>query len=195
MDSMYREVQSGSESAVATSSPGATTLPYSRSLLRRVLTLGPFGPGARVLVVGSGFGRLAEYLDSLGLDVTGLDGSEANIESARLLNPNIEFDVGFVPREHFQAHNPNFDLIFARTMGASVDGKWSRSTMVTISALVSCLRTNGALVVEFSADRNSPLNRKTLLARFVELAKSTGPIRHEIVEAESSQHVIFRYAS
>jgi SAM-dependent methyltransferase len=166
-------------------------LPCPRALLRRVLTMGSFGPGTRVLDVGCGLGHFARYLDSLGLDVTGLDSSESNIESARLLNPELEFDIGFVPREHFLAHNPNFDLIFARSLGALANGVWKRPTFLTISALIACLRSDGALVVEFETHDIST-NRAELDERFIDLAAVSGPIKHEFFRSESQLHAIIR---
>lgn len=50
-------------------------------------------PGARVLDVGCGVGRVSGVLDEMGFEVTGIDISEPMVVEARSLFPDIDFHV------------------------------------------------------------------------------------------------------
>jgi ubiquinone/menaquinone biosynthesis C-methylase UbiE len=66
--------------------------PFDRDLLSRFARL--VKPGGKVFDIGCGPGHAARELASLGLDVTGIDISDAMITQARALSPDIEFRVG-----------------------------------------------------------------------------------------------------
>ena len=66
--------------------------PFDRATLGLFAELvGTDGP---VLEVGSGPGRIAGHLSSLGLDVSGVDLSPRMVEVARSAYPSLRFDVG-----------------------------------------------------------------------------------------------------
>ena len=64
---------------------------YVHSLIQR------YGPGrTRLLDIGCGTGRHAQLFSEMGLQVDGLDRSEAMISEATLKNPELEFHTGDV---------------------------------------------------------------------------------------------------
>lgn len=60
-------------------------------------------PGARVLDVGGGVGRVASQLHERGFEVTGIDISEPLVEEARSQFPDIEFRVEDIQNTSFEA--------------------------------------------------------------------------------------------
>lgn len=66
--------------------------PFDRDLLSRFARL--VKPGGKVYDIGCGPGHAARELASRGLDVTGIDISDAMITQARRLNPALAFRVG-----------------------------------------------------------------------------------------------------
>jgi SAM-dependent methyltransferase len=68
--------------------------PLERALLGTFAELVRAGGGGPVADVGCGPGRITTYLDSLGLDVTGIDLSPGMIEVARRAYPGLEFRLG-----------------------------------------------------------------------------------------------------
>ncbi len=120
--------------------------PYPRRLLRELLLRNNISLGARILDAGCGRGELVRYLASLGFDPTGLDESEAEVELARELNPDLEFIVGGAPREQFELRTPGYDLIFARCLSAWSDSVFSRQAFLTTASLLSCLQPRGVLI-------------------------------------------------
>ena len=55
---------------------------------------GTFGAGASVCDAGCGPGHVAAFLAGLGLTVTGIDLSPVMVERARVLHPDLSFEVG-----------------------------------------------------------------------------------------------------
>lgn len=70
------------------------TMPVEQALLGLFARLA--GPGALVLDVGCGTGRLTPFLTAHGLQVRGLDLSEEMVRTARRDHPDAEFEVGDV---------------------------------------------------------------------------------------------------
>lgn len=68
--------------------------PLERALLGTFAELVEAGGGGPVADVGCGPGRITTYLDTLGLDVRGVDLSPRMVAVARRLYPEISFEVG-----------------------------------------------------------------------------------------------------
>lgn len=66
--------------------------PFDRELLTRFAS--GVRRGGRVCEVGCGPGQVARFLKELGVDVFGVDLSSGQVECARRLNPDIEFERG-----------------------------------------------------------------------------------------------------
>lgn len=79
---------------VGTELSPATEGPIDRSLLEALVELIGRRDGKLVADVGCGPGRVAEFLASRGLDVIGVDVSEAQLSIARTAHPSIEFRLG-----------------------------------------------------------------------------------------------------
>ena len=79
---------------VGTEISAATEGPIDRSLLTAFVELVEAGDGDRVADVGCGPGRVAAYLARRGLDVVGIDVSQAMVMEARRAHPNIAFTMG-----------------------------------------------------------------------------------------------------
>jgi len=69
-------------------------------------------PGASVLDVGCGVGRVSHLLDERGFDITGIDVSEPLVERARSLFPEIEFRVSDIRDPPFDPESLNY-VIFS----------------------------------------------------------------------------------
>lgn len=67
-----------------------------RALIRAFAELVERNGGGPVLDVGCGPGRTTAYLDSLGVDVSGLDLSAEMVRLARRRHPRLRFEVGTV---------------------------------------------------------------------------------------------------
>jgi SAM-dependent methyltransferase len=78
---------------VGTEISAATEGPIDRSLLMAFVELVGAG-AAQVADIGCGPGRVAAYLASRGLDVTGIDVSSAMLAEARSAHPDIKFEEG-----------------------------------------------------------------------------------------------------
>jgi ubiquinone/menaquinone biosynthesis C-methylase UbiE len=79
---------------VGTEISAATEGPIDRSLLMAFIELVRRGTEVRVADVGCGPGRVASLLAAHGLDVVGVDVSEAMLKVARTAHPRIEFEEG-----------------------------------------------------------------------------------------------------
>jgi ubiquinone/menaquinone biosynthesis C-methylase UbiE len=66
--------------------------PFDRDLLSRFAQRMP--PGAKVCDIGCGPGHVARHLAKLGVDVMGVDISQAMVAIARKLNPTLLFEQG-----------------------------------------------------------------------------------------------------
>ncbi len=75
-------------------------------------------PSGKVLEVGSGTGKDASALISLGYDYTGTDASEGLLKIARKRNPSAKF-------EHMAVHNLDFPE-------GEFDGFWTAATLLHI---------------------------------------------------------------
>jgi ubiquinone/menaquinone biosynthesis C-methylase UbiE len=71
-----------------------TEAALDRSLLLAFIELIPGGSGARVADVGCGPGRIAAFLAHRGVQVVGVDVSEAMLAAARRAHPYIPFEEG-----------------------------------------------------------------------------------------------------
>jgi ubiquinone/menaquinone biosynthesis C-methylase UbiE len=79
---------------VGTDISSATECPIDRSLLVAFIELIKSRAIGRVADVGCGPGRVAAFMTDHGLDVTGVDVSQAMLEIARNAHPHIEFAEG-----------------------------------------------------------------------------------------------------
>jgi SAM-dependent methyltransferase len=79
---------------VGTEISSATELPVDRSLLVAFIELVKRHTITRVADVGCGPGRAAAFMANHGLDVVGIDVSQAMVASASAAHPHIEFKVG-----------------------------------------------------------------------------------------------------
>jgi ubiquinone/menaquinone biosynthesis C-methylase UbiE len=79
---------------VGTELSAATEGPIDRSLLLAFVDLVTARPGGPVADVGCGPGRVAAFLASHGVDVTGVDVSTAMLIEARAAHPSIAFEEG-----------------------------------------------------------------------------------------------------
>ena len=79
---------------VGTEISPATECPIDRSLLSAFIELIKRQAISRVADVGCGPGRVAAFMADLGLDVIGVDVSQAMVAAARTAHPHIEFEVG-----------------------------------------------------------------------------------------------------
>ncbi|WP_283138514.1 class I SAM-dependent DNA methyltransferase [Rhizohabitans arisaemae] len=68
--------------------------PFERAMLGTFAELIQAAGGGPVAEVGCGPGRVTDHLNSLGLDVFGVDLSPAMVDLARKLYPDLRFDVG-----------------------------------------------------------------------------------------------------
>jgi ubiquinone/menaquinone biosynthesis C-methylase UbiE len=94
--------------------------PLDRAMLGTFAELVRAAGGKRVLEVGCGPGRITTYLDSLGLDVSGVDLSPRMIEVAQARLPHLRFDVGSMtaldlPDESFDGLVAWFSIIHLPT--------------------------------------------------------------------------------
>jgi ubiquinone/menaquinone biosynthesis C-methylase UbiE len=79
---------------VGTEISSATEGPIDRSLLVAFIELIKRRPDSRVADVGCGPGRVAAFMAEHGLDVVGVDVSQAMLAVARTAHPHIEFEEG-----------------------------------------------------------------------------------------------------
>jgi SAM-dependent methyltransferase len=79
---------------VGTEISAATESAIDRSLLAAFVELVAPTAGARVADIGCGSGRVAAYMHTRGLDVTGVDLSPAMLAVARTAHPGIPFEEG-----------------------------------------------------------------------------------------------------
>jgi ubiquinone/menaquinone biosynthesis C-methylase UbiE len=79
---------------VGTEINSATERPIDRSLLLDFIELIKIQANSRVVDVGCGSGRVAAFMADHGLDVFGVDVSQAMLAVARTAHPDIEFEEG-----------------------------------------------------------------------------------------------------
>jgi ubiquinone/menaquinone biosynthesis C-methylase UbiE len=79
---------------VGTEINSTTEAPIDRALLTAFVELVQGGPAGRVADVGCGPGRVAALLAGSGLDVVGVDVSEAMLDAARHAHPHLRFELG-----------------------------------------------------------------------------------------------------
>ena len=100
----------------------------------------------RVVDVACGTGRHAAMFASWGLDVVGLDASEAMVEAARRRNPGSRFEVADFLSAPRAAPGP-FDVVFC--IGNSLPHLTSPAEVQqALEGFASMLRPGGALVVQ-----------------------------------------------
>jgi ubiquinone/menaquinone biosynthesis C-methylase UbiE len=81
---------------VGTEISSATEVPMDRSLLVAFIELIKRGTVGRIADVGCGPGRVAAFIAERGLDVVGVDVSQAMLAVARTAHPHIKFEEGQV---------------------------------------------------------------------------------------------------
>lgn len=108
-----------------------------------VLKLLTVKPGSYVIDLGCGNGTLTEKLHSLGYKVTGIDASDAMLESARRDHPDLRFQQG--DASSFHPEEPA-DAIFSNAVFHWIDAQKQQKMLVNIA---KNLRPGGELVFEF----------------------------------------------
>jgi len=122
-----------------------------REQLELLLQATHMGPADRVLEIGCGDGRIAEYLsDSTGARMTGLDYIESAIRSAQRRTASKSERLSFLTGDINRLELPAaaYDIIL------SIDSMYfSRAYGGTIRAMRAALRSGGRLAVFFSHGR------------------------------------------
>lgn len=103
-------------------------------------------PGERVLDVGCGTGHLTAQIAAAGAIVTGIDASQAMVDSATRAYPDIAFVLG--DAADFAFPEP-FDAIFSN---AALH--WVARPETAVACMARALRSGGRFVVEFGGKRN-----------------------------------------
>ncbi|CRK57415.1 hypothetical protein [Alloactinosynnema sp. L-07] len=137
------------ETLYAEASRGEAEVPWHRARPNVLLTNRLTTPGAgRALVVGSGYGDDAEYIRSLGYDVTAFDFSPSAVTLATERFPDIDFrtaDVLAAPA----AWSGAFDLVYEAYTIQVLRGENRATAIKAISGFVAPGGT--LLVIGFSA--------------------------------------------
>lgn len=102
--------------------------------------------GERILDVGCGTGQLTARIAAAGAIVVGLDDSEAMIDEARRLYPQLEFRQA--DAHDFQVDEP-FDGVFSN---AALH--WIKEPSKVVKCIARSLKANGRLAVEFGGQGN-----------------------------------------
>jgi ubiquinone/menaquinone biosynthesis C-methylase UbiE len=112
-----------------------TETAVSQPVLRRLAT----GAG-RVLDAACGTGRHAQFLDSLGCDVVGIDQSREMLEVARGKLPSVRFELGSV--ENMPFDDNEFDLAVASLALCHLD-----DPTTALTELARVVRVGGHVVI------------------------------------------------
>lgn len=102
--------------------------------------------GERILDVGYGTGQLTAQIADFGATVVGLDNSQAMIDEARRLYPEIEFQPG-------DAHDFKFDEPFDAVF-SNAALHWISEPNKVVECISRSLKPDGRMAVEFGGQGN-----------------------------------------
>ena len=103
-------------------------------------------PGERILDIGCGTGHLTARIRELGAHVVGIDNSQAMIDEARSLYPNLDFEC--VNAREYVTEEP-FDAVFS-----NATLHWVGEPELTAWRIWAALKPGGRFVAEFGGRGN-----------------------------------------
>ena len=111
-------------------------------------------PGERILDLGCGTGHLTNQIAAACAEVIGLDKSQAMIEEARRLYPDLRFETADANDFHF---DQPFDAVFSN---AAIH--WMKDQPAVARCIWEALKPSGRFVAEFGGKGNIRAIRTTL---------------------------------
>lgn len=122
-------------------SPSIAEVPVqiSARVLSRILIGHRLAFGARVLLVGSGTGELASFLEDISFEVSGIDDSLGSVDEARRMFPRIEFHAA-QPAQEMPLEPHSFDLVLVQECGSYARNLLGLSARTATANLLSCLK-------------------------------------------------------
>ena len=102
--------------------------------------------GERILDLGCGTGDLAKNLHDLGVEVVGVDHSEAMVQQAKSKYPDLEF---FVQDATMLPYENEFDAVFSNAVL-----HWIKHPALALDGIFNSLKPGGRFVAEFGGKDN-----------------------------------------
>ncbi len=117
---MQDDIISQWDRAASTYAEGQECSEFAQSNKRVVKARFESFSGEKVLDLGCGYGAYADYFQSIGADVTGIDGSGKMIEIARERYPAINFSVMDITAP-LSFENDRFDVVFSNQVFMDIE--------------------------------------------------------------------------
>lgn len=143
---------------VGTEISAKTESALDRSMLTAFSELLREGPAGPVADVGCGPGRVAAFLADRGLDVVGVDVSEALLAAARRAHPSIRFELGRLDRLPLETKSIRGVVCWYSIIHTPPD-----QLQACFAELMRVLVPGGSVLLGFQSGEGEPVRREAAL--------------------------------